>query len=292
MQAYEKLNDYINFKDKAEFNEHLTAHRQAHCYELNETDKSLLVYLSRYAIRYTGAAYLKVATMAKFIDKSESTVKRSIRKLEKLGIIKRIPNKRKVLGGFGANIIQFQRYEHNNELSQVDGCPAEDNNVNASESKAEQEHATIKPINSSKQQYFKKNTYHEALSENEANKLVSKEFKDMSLYERIKYLVSMTTNDTDDLKEYCRVVYGNIKRLLKFDSFKPYEADIEALALDSIKTTIYAKNVHTTRPAFLHGVLNRKIEQFKTDLAELESSSNDEIISVPGQITYNWLENY
>jgi len=292
MQAYEKLNDYINFKDKAEFNEHLTAYRQMYCYELNETDKALLVYLSRYAIRYTGAAYLKVKTMVKFINKSESTVKRSIRKLEALGIIKRIPNLREVLGGFGANIIQFQRFENNNELSQVDGRPAENNGSNASESKVEEITAIIKPVISSKQESLKDNTYQEALSENEANKLVSKEFKDLSLYERIKYLVSMTSNDTDDLKEYCKVVYGNIKRLLKFDSFKPYEADIEALAFDSIKTTIYAKNVRTTRPAFLHGVLNHKIEQFKTDLAEMEDSLNDEIISVPGQITYNWLENY
>jgi len=292
MQAYEKLNGYINFKDKAEFNEHLTAHRQAHCYKLNETDKKLLTYLSRYAIRYTGAAYLKVKTMAKMIGKDSSTVKRIIRKLEELGILKRFSNKREKLGGYGANIIQFQRYEANNDLSQVNGRPAENNAEIPCESKAAGIIVETKPIISSKLKSLKNNTYPDAFSEGQDNVKVSKDFKDMTLYERIKYLVSMTTDNPDDLKEYCKVVYGNIKRLLKFDSFKPYEADIEALAYESVKTAIYAKNVRTTRPAFLHGVLNHKIEQFKTDLAEMEESITDEIISVPGQITYNWLENY
>jgi len=145
----------------------------------------------------------------------------------------------------------------------------------------------------SKLSSLKNNTYPESLSDNQDNKKVYKDFKDMTLYERIKYLVSMTTNNPDDLKEYCKVVYGNIKRLLKFDSFKPYTLEIETLAYESVKTTIYAQNVRTTRPAFLHGVLNRKIELFKAELATLECDDfNEEPAVVDGQIQYNWLENY
>lgn len=291
MKAYEKLNDYINFENKAEFNEHLTAHRQAHCYELNETDKKLLTILSRHAIRYTGAAYLKVKTIAKLIGKSEATVKRSIRKLEALGIIKRIKNIRKVLGGFGANIIQFQRFVAYNDLSQVNHRLDENNGANDCESKAEKIQTETKPFNSSKLSSLKDNTYYHALINSGNIQKVSKDFKDMTLYERIKYLLNSTTGNSDDLKEYCKVVYGNIKSLLKFDSFKPYTAEIEALAYESVKTTVYAQNVRTTRAAFLHGVINRKIMQFKEDMAQLECDDySDEPAAVEGRIAYNWLD--
>lgn len=289
MQAYEKLKKYINFKDKKEFNEHLTAYLQEYCYQLNETDKKLLTYLSRYAIRYLGAAYLKVKTMAKLIGKSDSTVKRSISKLETLGIIKRFNNKREVLGGFGANTIQFQRYDFQNDLSEMTYRHDENNVENACESKVEKEVVETKPFISSKQNNLKDNTYYHTLVENA--KKVSKDFKNMSLYERIKYLLNSTIGDDSDLKEYCKVVYGNIKSLLKFDSFKPYKVEIEALAYESVKTTIYAQNIRTTRPAFLHGVINKKIMQFKDQIVEFDYEHDDKVVFVQGQIPYNWLEN-
>lgn len=289
MKTYEKLKEYINFKDKAEFNEHLTAHRQAYRYDLNDTDKKLLTILSRHAIRYTGAAYLKVKTMAKLIGMSVDTVKRSIRKLEDLGIIQRFKNIREKLGGYGANIIQFQRFVFHNALSQMHGRPDENNDEIACESKAEQIDVEYKPFNSSKQSSLNNNTYQDAYSEKRNTVKVSKDFKEMSLYERIKYLVSSTTGNTDDLKEYCKVVYGNIKSLLKFDSFKPYTAEIEALAYESVKTTVYAQSIRKSRPAFLHGVLNQKIMKFKEELAEYDDY-DDEPVAVDGRILYNWLE--
>lgn len=56
-----------------------------------------------------GVSYLKIATIAELAKVSEATVKRAIRQLEKIGVIKRIPNtNRPKLGGDGANMYQFQ----------------------------------------------------------------------------------------------------------------------------------------------------------------------------------------
>src|SRR5690606_12070755 len=47
----------------------------------------------------------------KAVDKSEATVRRSIRKLAKLGIVKKVATTRKVSGGYGANLLVIQPFD-------------------------------------------------------------------------------------------------------------------------------------------------------------------------------------
>ena len=63
----------------------------------------MLDLIRRYSVKY-GAAHLKHETIEKAVKKSNATVRRAIRKLEKLGIIERIHFIRPVMSGLGANI--------------------------------------------------------------------------------------------------------------------------------------------------------------------------------------------
>lgn len=98
------LSEYAMFDSVKEMDEAINLHIRRNQYELNETDRDVLMMLSRYSVKYKGAAHLKIDTIAAAIGKSGRTVQRSLRKLERLGIIKREEFIREKSGGHGANI--------------------------------------------------------------------------------------------------------------------------------------------------------------------------------------------
>ena len=76
------LAEFQPFTTKSELNGAVSSHLQRHQGQLNDTDRHVLIMLSRYAVKYPGAAHLKIATIAQTIKKSDRTVRRSLEKLE------------------------------------------------------------------------------------------------------------------------------------------------------------------------------------------------------------------
>lgn len=101
------LKKYSLFDSSSEFNEAVSEHIERCNKELNETDRDVLIMLSRYSIKYNGVAHLKVETISNALNKSKRTAQRVIRKLEKLQIIKRESFFRRITGGNGANVYVF-----------------------------------------------------------------------------------------------------------------------------------------------------------------------------------------
>lgn len=98
------LHKYAMFNSVKEMDEAIAEHIRRNQYELNETDRDVLMMLSRYSVKYKGAAHLKIDTIAAAIGKSGRTIQRVLRKLERLNIIERKEFIRKKAGGHGANI--------------------------------------------------------------------------------------------------------------------------------------------------------------------------------------------
>lgn len=113
------LNDYKTFDDVQEMNLQVKKHVSKHYYEMNDTDREALYFISRYSVKYPGASHLKVETIAKAINRSRSTAKRVITKLIKLGIIERVTTLRKIKGGHGANIYRILPCISSNEPSKT-----------------------------------------------------------------------------------------------------------------------------------------------------------------------------
>lgn len=112
-----KLEQYINFESLEELNHHTSLHISNN--ELSNTQFNLFTLLSRYSVKYLGASYLKLDTIAGLLDVSKRTVQRNLKVLIELGIIKKVHNFRPVRGGFGASIFIIQEYEIKEE------CPLE-----------------------------------------------------------------------------------------------------------------------------------------------------------------------
>lgn len=101
------LSDYSLFDSTSAFNEAVTDHLSRCNSQLNETDRDVLMMLSRYSVKYAGVAHLKAETIAMHVNKSKRTVQRSISKLVRLHIIERKSFYRRVSGGNGANVYVF-----------------------------------------------------------------------------------------------------------------------------------------------------------------------------------------
>lgn len=101
------LRDHSPFSSTQELNEVVGEHIARNKYNLNPTDRDVLMMLSRYAVKYSGVAHLKVATIAKAINKSAITARRALNKLARLSIIEKRSFFRDVTGGNGANLYVF-----------------------------------------------------------------------------------------------------------------------------------------------------------------------------------------
>lgn len=104
------LDDYKTFNSTQELNFHVKQHEQIHSEVLNATDRSILRFIARYSVKYSGASHLKVSTIANGIGKSDRTVRRVLKRLEGLAIIHRIDRIRPKSGGQGASIMQILPY--------------------------------------------------------------------------------------------------------------------------------------------------------------------------------------
>jgi predicted transcriptional regulator len=102
------LSEYQSFQSVSALNEALYRHTCDHYYEMSDTDRSVLKLIGRFAVKYRGAAHLKASTIAQAIGKSEKTARRSLGKLQTLGILVKVSTIRKVAGGYGANIYLVQ----------------------------------------------------------------------------------------------------------------------------------------------------------------------------------------
>lgn len=115
------LEEYKQFETVTDLNNAVSDHLNRCKYEINETDRDVLMMLAQYAVKYAGVAHLKIKTIADKVNKGESTVRRILNKLVKLEIIKKQSFFRKVKGGFGANLFIFLPMNEQSQMSSREG---------------------------------------------------------------------------------------------------------------------------------------------------------------------------
>ena len=110
------LADYAHFTNKDDMDKAAKEHIAAHWNAMNDTERAVLDMIRRYSVKF-GAAHLKHETMEKALEKSNATIRRAIRKLEKLGIIERIHFVRPIMSGLGANIYAINPFSEQGEMN-------------------------------------------------------------------------------------------------------------------------------------------------------------------------------
>ena len=103
------LGDYSHFTNIHDLDKAVGQHRGENRPKINNTDDDILEMIHRHSVK-SGAAHLRHETIEKGIGKSNSTVRRSLRKLNRLGIIDRIHYIHPDMGGLGANIYAIKPF--------------------------------------------------------------------------------------------------------------------------------------------------------------------------------------
>lgn len=109
------LANYAYFNNKQDMDKAVRQHIMSNWGDMNNTDRAVLDMIRRDSVTY-GAAHLRHSTIEKEIEKSNATVRRTLRKLEQLGIIERIHYIRPIMSGLGANIYAIKPYHDQSEM--------------------------------------------------------------------------------------------------------------------------------------------------------------------------------
>lgn len=133
--AFEYLAQYITFDSVADMDNSVEDHMAIHYYELTESERSIVFKLASHSLEHPGVCRLKASTIAEALEISTKTVYRSVKKLEGLGIIEKVPGT-KLNGIKGASIYRILPYvpssvsqrEVANEASNDEVCPPQSQN--------------------------------------------------------------------------------------------------------------------------------------------------------------------
>ncbi|EEL62369.1 hypothetical protein bcere0025_45810 [Bacillus cereus F65185] len=131
---YNLMKPYSEFRSKEEFNTYQKQVLKCYRFQLNKTDSIIIHFLGKYAVnekqKTVGVACPLMGTIATNVGKSIRTVRRSIAKLEELGIIKRVATKeRHKRGGYSANLYVFltSAIDRMDDRMKMSACKTEDN---------------------------------------------------------------------------------------------------------------------------------------------------------------------
>lgn len=131
------LDNYKTFDNVADLNEAIRLHLREHKYSLNATAIKTLEVVSRHAVKYPGAAWLKIDSLTALIGKSAPTVRRALALLERLGIIERVAFMRPKRGGNGGNILRIVAADRASVIGRANRFESTEASVEASKAPTE-----------------------------------------------------------------------------------------------------------------------------------------------------------
>ncbi|WP_318615203.1 hypothetical protein [Sporosarcina sp. YIM B06819] len=248
------LANYAHFTNKDDMDEAVDLHLSANRNTLNSTDRAVLDMIRRYSVKY-GAAHLKHETMEKALDKSNATIRRTIRKLEDKNIIKRIHYIRPVMSGLGANIYVIKPFNEQGEM-------------NSREDAEKPVPIEPQPVNSEAEALFSKSI----ITTKDLHTTSPTEQLSTTLFGRMKSLLSSTIGEMAIARKIFSVYRQQSSRMLSFSIHADKDELFEQLALQALHIAVQATKQKTVRnlPGYYSGVLRELIEKALFSNAFLE----------------------
>ncbi|REB08557.1 hypothetical protein DVB69_05315 [Sporosarcina sp. BI001-red] len=235
------LSRYANFNTKEEMDAAARLHVDIHWNAMNKTDRAVLEMIRCYSVNYL-AAHLKHQTIETKLGLSNSTVRRTLRKLEKLEIIERIHYVRPVMSGLGANIYVI--------LPVVD-----QGKMDSGATGQEDDEDKVSQVEFRNEPSFSKSQEPKDLiktSQPPSEKLST------TLFGRMKSLLAFSGDHSQ-----ARELYGIYKvlsgRMLKFEIYEGLEELFETFAYRATHITVMATKTKNIRslPGYFKGVLRQ-----------------------------------
>lgn len=267
------LEEYSTFDSLEELNHHVNGFRD----KTTTTEFKVLWFISRYAVKFVGAAHLKLATIADGIGMSIKTVQRAIKSLIDMAAIQKVKTTRPIKGGQGANIYQIlpsYDLDVQAEMSnRKDGEKPHDNNVQ----QANLEKQTASSLSSKSIKDI--NTYTAPKTDGDTH--YSKPYS--SFLKTVGYFV--------DDKKTASKMYGIYLAQTKYIKKVYDQKTLLDTALSAIRTTFNATKQKMIKSitGYFNGVLDRKLDELYMQSMGQEWEQN-EGSDIDHPVLYNWLD--
>lgn len=273
--AFEYLATYKTFETIADMDTAVENHMAAHYYNLTESERAIVFKLASHALEHPGASHLKAATIAAALEISTKTVYRSVKRLEELGILEKVPGT-KLNGIKGASIYRILPYVPSS-VSQRETAQAISNDAISEDFTENQSSKSFNHLS------FKTSTLQEIYNNAHAEKEAHKEY--MNEYQVMLFDFMNSLPLTDNLKdEMHKVVLAS--QVNSVDKFIKAKNVLFKIAMD-IKEGILT--VTSTLRAVFVGAINKAVE--RSNRKVINSSSIEETADRERPVPfYNWLE--
>lgn len=220
-------------------------HADIHYNAMNKTDRAVLEMIRCYSVKYL-AAHLNHETIEKKLNVSNSTVRRSLRKLATLEIIERIQFVRPITNGLGANIYVI--------------LPVGDQaGMNSPEKVEKPRHEAVSEVILEKEASFFKSKNNTQGSK--TSHLADEELS-TTLYSKMKDLLTLT-GDISKARELFIIHRSLSGRMLRFEIHQGKEKLFEELAYRATKISVMAKKTKNIRN--IAGYFSDVLRQLITD---------------------------
>ncbi|KAA0955516.1 hypothetical protein FQ087_12975 [Sporosarcina sp. ANT_H38] len=236
------LSEYAHFTNKRDLDVATRQHVLAHWNAMNQTERAVLDMIRRYSVKY-GAAHLKHETIGKAIKKSNATVRRAIRKLEKLEIIERIHYIRPVMSGLGANIYVIK--------------PTNDqSNLNTPEKAEKPSVSKVEPVHSATEASLSK-----AINTKDIKRTSPPEIVPTTLFGKMKSFLSSTIGECKLARNFYGVYRHQSLQMLKFSIHEDKGELFEQLGMQALRISIQTtkRKKIGNLPGYYAGVLRELI---------------------------------
>ena len=274
--AFEYLAQYTTFDSVADMDKSVEDHMAVHYYDLTESERAIVYKLASHSLEHTGACHLKASTIADALEISTKTVYRSVKKLESLGIIEKVPGT-KLNGIKGASIYRILPYVPSSVSQRMTADEASNDEVCHPQS--ENQPSSSFNLLSSKQANNIMSLGNELALQAEKKKECMNEYQVM-LFDFMNSL-PLADNLKDELH---KVVLAS--QVNSVDEFIKAKNVLFKIAMD-IKEGILT--VTSTLRAVFTGAYNKAVERSSMKLSK--SSSIEETADRERPVPfYNWLE--
>ena len=212
--------------------------------KLTKSEKAVLNCLATHSLQHVGACHLKTSTIAGEIEKSDSTVKRSIKRLSDLGIID-VVNTSKMNGIKGANIYRinfFSQQMNHREMNH---------------------RATHETPRSSKDRHVKSETvsfksFNLSVVKNVVNN-VNAQGNDKELKLQLRTIYNPLSKEGNQaFEELCKIAFGRLKQYMQSHKL-PY-LQMEQIVVKAMNDLVRKQNVKNEF-AMYSAMIKRQVEQ-------------------------------
>lgn len=259
------LAQYRTHQNVTDLNLSVKVHLYHNYDKLTKSDKLVLTCLAQHSLQHVGVCHLKTSTIAEEIGKSDSTVKRSIKRLSEIGIIQ-IVNTSKMNGIKGANIYRInffsQDVTHRVDPSEMNHRAIHETPRSSKAQDTKNETVSFKYFNLS---------FNPSVIKNVENNVYA--CGDSELKQQLRTIYQPSSVEGNQVfEELCKIAFGRLKQYMQSHQV-PY-TQMEQIVLKSMNDLVRKQGVRNQFAMYSKMIERQTLQLFEQHIKPKATTFN------------------